>query len=223
MSGAGRGAAGGPSGGSSGSAGGSSDAYPAGSFLEDHLGSLAALAGESAAELSAGADRYARWVRETLEGGGKLLFAGNGGSAAHAEHVAAEYRVRYRRRRRPLPALALAGESAALTASANDFGYEEVFARAVEALGRPGDLLVLHSTSGESPNVIRAAETASERGIRTVALTGRGGGALGEAVDLLLAVPSEDTARIQEIHLALEHAVADRVDRWLADGADGGE
>lgn len=198
---------------------GDADAGVGASFLTEHLAELSALADESASGLAGGAERYARWVRETLEGGGKLLFAGNGGSSAHAEHVAAEYRIRYRRRRRPLAALSLSGESAALTAGANDFGYREVFARAVEALGRPGDLLVLHSTSGDSPSVLRAAEAASERGIRTVGLTGRGGGALADRVDLLLAVPSEDTARIQEIHLVLEHAVADRVDRWFADDA----
>lgn len=195
-------------------------------FLEPHFRELATLARTSAAELSEGAERYARWVRDTLEEGGKLLFAGNGGSAAHAEHMAAEYRIRFRRARRPLAALSLAGESASVTAGANDFGYDEVFARAVEALGRPGDLLVLHSTSGESANVVRAARVAAEGGIRTVGLTGRGGGTLGRRVDLLLAVPSEEVARIQEIHLAIEHAVADRVDRWFADadtGADGGD
>lgn len=192
-----------------------------GALLSRHLDELAGLARRASAELEEEAGRYARWIRETLEGGGKLLYAGNGGSAASAEHVAAEYRIRYRRRRGPVAALSLAGESAALTAAANDFGYEEVFSRSLEALGRPGDLLVLHSTSGDSPNVLRAAETAAERGIRTVGLTGRGGGALADRVDLLLAVPSQDTARIQELHLALEHAVADRVDEWFADDREG--
>lgn len=185
--------------------------------LRDPLEELVGLARRSAEQLEEAVARYAGWARETLAGGGTLFFAGNGGSAAAAEHLAAEYRVRFRRERRPLAAMALTAEGAVLTAAANDFGYEETFARSVEALARPGDLLVLHSTSGESPNVIRAAEAAREAGVRTVALTGRGGGTLGDRVDLLVAVPSDDTARIQEIHLAVEHAVADRVDRWFAE------
>lgn len=185
--------------------------------LRDPLEELVGLARRSAEELEEAVARYARWARETLAGGGTLYYAGNGGSAAAAEHVAAEYRVRFRRERRPLAAVALSAEGAALTAAANDYGYEEAFARSVEALARPGDLLVLHSTSGESPNVIRAAEAAREAGVRTVALTGRGGGTLGRRVDLLIPVPSDDTARIQEMHLAVEHAVADRMDRWFSE------
>jgi D-sedoheptulose 7-phosphate isomerase len=177
-----------------------------------HLEGLAVTARAAAEALGPAAESYAHRVIETLESGGKLLFAGNGGSAATVEHVATEYVVRFRRTRAALPALALTAGSAQLTAAANDLGYERAFARALEAWGRPGDLLVLHSTSGTSPNLLVAARTAAEIGVGTVGLLGETGGALGELVDLAVLVPSRDTARIQEIHLAVEHAVVELVD-----------
>lgn len=187
-------------------------------FPGEALRGLAEAAERTARELSEPAARYAAWARETLERGGRVVFCGNGGSAATAQHVAAEYVVRFRRRRRPLPAEAVGTSAPELTAAANDFGFPASFARAVEARVGPNDLLVLHSTSGSSENVIRAAEAAGRRGARTVALTGADAGSLGEAVDLCLAVTSDDPARVQELHLAVEHAVVERVDAWVADG-----
>lgn len=180
------------------------------------LGRLAAAAGRAADELAGDIGRYAEWVLETLEGGGRLLFCGNGGSAATVEHIATEYLVRFRREREPLPAIALTAGSALLTAAANDFGYEQVFVRQLRALGRRGDLLILHSTSGASPNCLAAARAAREIGLRTVALTGGAGGDLADLADLVIRAPSDETATIQEIHLAVEHAVADHVDAHFA-------
>ena len=187
-------------------------------LLGPRLEELAALASRTAAALEGATERYARWAVSTLRDGGKLIFCGNGGSAATVEHVAAEYAVRYRRRRDPLPALALTASGPATTAAANDFTYEEVFARQLRALARPGDLVVVHSTSGESENVIRAVRTATEMSLRSVGLLAAGGGRVADQVSLALVVPTDDVARAQEMHLAIEHAVADRVDRVFADG-----
>lgn len=155
-------------------------------------------------------------VVDVLSRGSTLLFCGNGGSAADAQHLAAEYVVRFRRARRGLPALALTVDSSVLTAGGNDFGFDDVFARQVEALGRPGDLLFLHSTSGNSPNLLRAAEVAQERGIHTVALLARDGGRLHGLVDDAIVIPTDVTAHAQELHLALGHAVCEIVDREFA-------
>lgn len=184
--------------------------------IRRHLQNLARNA-ESAADLIGDpAARYAELVRETLLGGGKLMYAGNGGSAAAAEHIATEYVVRLQRERRALPAIALTASTATLSAAANDFGYERVFARLVEAHAREGDLLVLHSTSGNSPNLIEAAKVASNMGVTTVALLDRDGGRLAPLVDLAIRVPAEGSANVQELQLAIEHAVADLVDEWFA-------
>lgn len=155
---------------------------------------------------------YARDAVETLRRGGKLLFCGNGGSAADAQHLAAEYVVRFSGDRRALPAMALTADTSVLTACANDVGFEQVFARQVEALGRPGDLLVLHSTSGESENLVQAARAAGEAGIRTVGVLARGGGRLGDLVDIPIVVPTERRSRAQEIHLAIGHIVCRHVE-----------
>lgn len=165
--------------------------------------------------VAAVAGRYA----ETLRAGGTIFFCGNGGSAADAQHLATEYVVRYSASRRPLSAIALTTDSSLLTAAANDLGFEQVFARQVEALCRPKDLLVLHSTSGESANLLAAARAARERSVRTVAFLGRGGGALAAQVDEAIVVPSDDTGRIQVIHLALEHLIVELVEEELARGA----
>jgi D-sedoheptulose 7-phosphate isomerase len=165
--------------------------------------------------VAAVAGRYA----ETLRAGRTIFFCGNGGSAADAQHIAAEYVVRYSASRRPLAALALTTDSSLLTAAANDLGFERVFARQVEALCRPEDLLVLHSTSGESANLLAAARAARARSVRTVAFLGRGGGALAGQVDESIVVPSDDTGRIQVIHLALEHLIVELVEEELARGA----
>ncbi len=165
--------------------------------------------------VAAAARRYA----ETLRAGRTLFFCGNGGSAADAQHIATEYVVRYRETRRPLAAVALTTDSSLLTAAANDLGFERVFARQVEALCRAGDLLVLHSTSGESPNLLAAAHAARERSVATVAFLGRRGGALASLVDEAIVVPSEDSGRIQVLHLALEHLIVELVEAELTRGA----
>ena len=179
------------------------------------LATLAALAtrvGEEHAEtIAAIADAYVA----ALGGGGTLFFAGNGGSAADAQHLATEYVVRYQSNRPALRAVALTTDSSLLTACANDMGFDEVFARQVEALARPGDVLSLHSTSGESPNVIRAAQAAKARGVTVVSFLGKSGGHLKDLADVVLVVPSDDTARIQEIHLAIEHLICSMVEERL--------
>ena len=154
----------------------------------------------------------------TLRGGGTLFFAGNGGSAADAQHIATEYVVRYRKNRRPMSAAALTTDTSLLTAAGNDLGFEELFARQVEAFCRPGDLLVFHSTSGDSRNLVRAAEAARQQGVATVALLGRGGGKLKGMVDQSLVVPSDVTSHIQEIHLAIEHLIVELVEDDFARG-----
>jgi D-sedoheptulose 7-phosphate isomerase len=182
--------------------------------LEDLAALAARMAREHAAAVAELADRYAACVRS----GGTLFFAGNGGSAADAQHLATEYVVRYQANRPPLRAQALTTDTSLLTACANDLGFSEVFARQVEALARPGDLLVLHSTSGESPNVLAAAQAAKARGVGVVAFLGKSGGPLRALADVAVVVPSDDTARIQEIHLALEHAICGLVEEQLRSG-----
>jgi D-sedoheptulose 7-phosphate isomerase len=167
---------------------------------EEHAGTIAAIA-----------DTYIT----ALRAGGTLFFAGNGGSAADAQHIAAEYVVRYGHNRRPLPAVALTTDTSLLTACANDLGYDEIFARQVDALARSGDVLVLHSTSGESPNTLRAAQAARVKGVKVVALLGKGGGALSSLADCALIVPSDETSHIQELHLAVEHIVCAMVENAL--------
>ena len=183
--------------------------------IRECLDDLAVLAGRVAAEhadeIAAIAERY----ETTLRGGGTLFFAGNGGSAADAQHVATEYVVRYQTNRPAMRAVALTTDTSLLTACANDMGFDEVFARQVEALARPGDLLVLHSTSGQSPNVLRAAQAARARGVSVVAFLGHSGGELKDLADLALIIPSNDTARIQELHLAIEHVICDIVEDRL--------
>jgi D-sedoheptulose 7-phosphate isomerase len=160
------------------------------------------------------ASRYAG----VLRGGGTLFFCGNGGSAADAQHVAAEYVVRYAATRQPLAALALTTDTSVLTAAGNDLGFEQIFARQVEALCRPGDLLILHSTSGQSPNLLAAARAARKRRIPTVAFLGKGGGALAGLVDDAVIVPSNETSLVQSIQLALEHLIVEWVESELNRG-----
>jgi D-sedoheptulose 7-phosphate isomerase len=179
------------------------------------LGALSALAGRVAQEQAGAVADLAARYEAVLRGGGTLFFAGNGGSAADAQHIAAEYVVRYQTTRPGLSAVALTTDTSILTACANDLGFDEVFARQVESLARPGDLLVLHSTSGESPNVIRAAQSARARGVPVVALLGKAGGQLKGLADVALVVPSDQTARIQELHLAIEHIICDIVEERM--------
>jgi len=156
-------------------------------------------------------ERIARAMAETLHRGGQILWCGNGGSAADSQHLAAEIVGRFRRERRGLPSIALTTDTSILTSVANDYGYEAVFSRQVEALGRPGDMLVGISTSGNSHNVIAALETARAQGLTTVAFTGAGGGRMGALADHLFAVDSLDTARIQEAQILAGHMLCD----WL--------
>ena len=179
------------------------------------LAGLAALASQVAEQHATDIARLAGLYVDTLRGGGTLWFAGNGGSAADAQHVAAEYMVRYGHTRRALPAVALTTDTSLLTACGNDLGFDAVFARQVEAVVRPGDLLVLHSTSGESANVVRAAQAARAKGARVVALLGKGGGAVRRLVDDSLVIPADETSHIQELQLAVEHVICAIVEAQL--------
>lgn len=152
---------------------------------------------------------------ETLRAGGKVLTCGNGGSAADAQHFADELTGRYDRERPGLPALALTANTSDLTAIGNDYGFEHVFARLVQAHGRPGDVVIAISTSGNSPNVLRAADEARARGLRSIGLLGKGGGKLQAAVDVAIVVPSRVTARIQETHITVLHVLCELIDDAL--------
>ena len=142
---------------------------------------------------------------EALQAGGKMLLAGNGGSAADAQHIAGELVSRFAFDRPGLPAVALTTDTSILTAIGNDYGYAELFARQIQALGRPGDVLLAYSTSGNSPNIIRALEAASSAGVKSVGLTGNRKGKMVDLCDLCLEVPSHDTPKIQEGHLVIGH------------------
>lgn len=154
----------------------------------------------------------------SLRSGGKLLFFGNGGSAAGAQHLATEFAVRFVKNRRALAAIALTADSAVLTACGNDLGFDRMFARQIEALGQPGDVAVGLSTSGNSPNVTCALECARMRGLTAAAFAGNGGGKLQGVADPLVVVPSRETARIQEMHIVLAHVLCAEVERQLGLG-----
>jgi len=162
--------------------------------------------------------RLTDWIREVFEDGGKLLLFGNGGSAADAQHLAAEFVNRFLINRRPLPALALTTDTSVLTSIANDFSYELIFAKQIQALGKPEDLALGISTSGNSPNVVKGMLAARDIGMKTVALTGgtvRPGGELAAVCDLVLNVPSDSTPHIQEAHLWVEHLLCEIVERQM--------
>ena len=158
-------------------------------------------------------DKIAAVAVQTLRAGGKILSCGNGGSAADAMHLAEELVGRYRSNRRSLPGVCLTADATALTCIANDFGFDEVFARQVEGLGAKGDLLVCFSTSGNSPNILRALDAAQLRGVKTVALLGKDGGKAKGRADFELIVGSGDTARVQEAHTLILHALLEVVER----------
>jgi D-sedoheptulose 7-phosphate isomerase len=157
-------------------------------------------------------DQSALMLVKSLQAGGKVMVCGNGGSAADAQHFAAELVGRFEVDRRAIPAVALTADSSVLTAIANDTGFEQVFARQVEALARPGDVLIGISTSGCSENVLAAARAARARDCVIIGLTGAGGGLMVDLCDLLIAVPSSSVARIQEIHILCLHALASQVE-----------
>lgn len=178
----------------------------------EHLRDLSETAARTADLLSAGIAQATEITRASLAAGGTLFFCGNGGSAADAQHIATEYTIRYLRARRPLRAIALTTDTSALTAAGNDFGFDEIFSRQVEALGRAGDVLFVHTTSGNSANCARAIEAAKALGMRTVALTARDGGKVKGLAELTLVVPTTRTDRAQELHLAIQHAICDAID-----------
>lgn len=177
-----------------------------------HLRELAAAATLSADTLGDAITRAAELMRGTVRKGGTLFFCGNGGSAADAQHLATEYVVRYSRARRAIAAIALTTDSSLLTAAANDFSFDVVFARQIEALGRAGDLLVIHTTSGNSPNLLRAVEAARRNGVQTLAFSARGGGAIAALVDHCVVIPVQRTDRAQELQMAIQHAICELID-----------
>ncbi|MGC5381801.1 D-sedoheptulose-7-phosphate isomerase [Micromonospora sp. DT68] len=187
---------------------------PAGSLLDTHLGNLAA----ALTPYRRCEPQLARWgadLAHRLAGGGRLLVAGNGGSAAEAQHLTAELVGRLHDDRQPLSAIALHAETSAVTAIANDYGYDAVYARQVRAHGRPGDVLLLLSTSGASPNLLAAAHAAREVGLTTWALTGPVPNPLADVCDEALAVPSADTQVVQELHLVTGHLLCEYLEQEL--------
>ena len=179
--------------------------------LREHL-DVAARVEELLPRVDAAGDRLV----EALEAGGRIYTFGNGGSAVDANHFAEELVGRFQRERRPLPAQSLSVDAAALTCIANDYSFEEVFERQVRAFVQPGDVVLAFSTSGRSPNVVRGLAAAKEAGATTVLFSGVDGGSAAEHADHALLVPSESTARIQELHVFFVHVLIDKVDRWAA-------
>jgi D-sedoheptulose 7-phosphate isomerase len=160
-------------------------------------------------------------IVKSLRAGGKVMFFGNGGSAADAEHLAGEFTGRYLKERRPLPALALHANASSLTAIGNDYGFDFVFARQLEALGKEGDVAVGISSSGNSPNVLRALEAAKSKSIYTVALAGLTGGAMKKVADCTICIPSEETPRIQECHILTGHLICEIVEETMFEPQQG--
>jgi len=157
----------------------------------------------------------ARLIIATMRNGGKLIVFGNGGSAADAQHLSAELVGRYRQDRKAFPAIALTTDSSAMTSISNDYGFDAIFSRQLEALGKPGDVVVAISTSGNSPNVLQALATAKKIGIASIALTGKSGGKLRNSVDVCLCVPSDSTPRIQEAHGLVIHILSGLIETAL--------
>lgn len=184
-------------------------------YFEAEFDEHAAVVAATRAALAASFARLVAVSLTALEGGGKILLFGNGGSAADAQHLATELTVRYVRDREPIAALALTTDSSALTAIGNDLGFEELFARQLRALGRPGDVALGISTSGRSPNVVRALQAARDGGLVPAALSGGDGGELPGLADPLLIVPSRTTARIQEMHITLGQMLCGALERGL--------
>jgi D-sedoheptulose 7-phosphate isomerase len=184
-------------------------------LTRDHLHLASAAFLQVATESTATITAMAMALVSVLRAGGKVMFCGNGGSAAQAQHLAAELVGRYLRERRALPAIALTTDTSVLTAVANDYRYDEVFVRQIEAIAKPGDALVALSTSGTSANVVLAAQIAQSKSVTVLAFTGQSGGELVQHADLALLVPSYETPIVQEVHLAVGHILCDVVERAL--------
>jgi D-sedoheptulose 7-phosphate isomerase len=184
--------------------------------VRDHFEEHSAAISATSEALTEPISTMATIVLETVRNRGTMFFCGNGGSAADAQHLAAEYVVRFERSRPSVAAIALTTDTSILTAGGNDLGFKSVFERQLRALAREGDLLILHSTSGESENLLRAASAARELGVRTVGVLAKGGGSLAQEVDLALVVPTTSTARAQEIQLTIGHIVCDLVEEAVA-------
>ena len=184
-------------------------------LFEAEMAEHAAVAAATRAALAAPFARLVALALDSIRGGGKILFFGNGGSAADAQHLATELTVRYVKNRDPIAAIALTTDSSALTAIGNDLGFDQLFARQIRALGRPGDLAIGISTSGRSPNVTIGLEAAKNVGLVAAALSGRDGGDLVKIADPLLIVPSQTTARIQEMHIALGQMLCGALEHGL--------
>jgi D-sedoheptulose 7-phosphate isomerase len=161
-------------------------------------------------------ERSARVIIQAFQNNNRVFFCGNGGSAADSQHMAAEFIGRFQKERRALPAIALTTDTSILTCLSNDYHFDVVFARQIEALGRSGDVIVGISTSGKSPNVIKAFEAAKKLGMTTVAFVGHDGGPMGKMADIAVIVPSKITARIQETHITLAHALCEVVEDEFA-------
>ncbi|MBI5642566.1 MAG: D-sedoheptulose 7-phosphate isomerase [Deltaproteobacteria bacterium] len=157
----------------------------------------------------------AETIVESFKSGGKLMLVGNGGSAADSQHIAAEFVNRFEIERPPLPALALTTDTSDITSIGNDYSFDQIFSKQIRALGKEQDVLIAISTSGSSPNVIKGMEAAKAIGIKTIALTGKGGGLMAEKADILLNVDSKTTARIQETHITICHILCELVDHML--------
>ena len=183
--------------------------------IRARLGDLAATAVRVEEACLPDIARAAELVRATVTRGGTLFFCGNGGSAADAQHMATEYVVRYMKNRRALAAIALTTDTSLLTAAGNDLGFDHVFERQVQALVKPGDLLMIHSTSGNSPNCLLAAQAARARGAQVVALSSRDGGKLRPLADVNVVVPTDRTDRAQELHLCIQHLICELVEREI--------
>ena len=186
---------------------------PIAAHLRQSLAALERMTQDEA--LLATARKIAAVILAALRSGNKLLIIGNGGSAADAQHIAAEIVGRYKQDRPAWAAIALTTDTSALTAIANDYGFEQLFARQVEGLGARGDVLLALSTSGRSPNILAALRTARERGLVTIGFTGSKGDALGALCDHLLVSPSDDTPIVQQIHLTIAHGICDEIEQAL--------
>jgi D-sedoheptulose 7-phosphate isomerase len=176
--------------------------------FQSHLETIQSVIGTMEDDL----EKASQMAVDTIKRGNKVLLCGNGGSAADAQHIAAEFTGRYKTERRGLPAIALTTDTSALTAIGNDYGYDRVFDRQVEALANEGDLVIGISTSGNSKNVISALSLAKEMGCNTLGLSGRDGGAMNDVCDINLVVPSNNTPRIQEIHILFGHTICQCID-----------